>query len=61
MRRSLANAILKAYDDIKHNIPDDAPDTMTTPLLVQFRLGDVRSLKATIEDVDRLTPHANRA
>lgn len=43
MRATVANAIIKAFDDIKHNIPDDAPDSMACPLLVQFTLGDVRS------------------
>lgn len=42
MRRSTIEAILKAYNGVKHNIPDDAPVDMNTPLLVNFRLGDIR-------------------
>jgi hypothetical protein len=61
MRRSLADAIIKAYDDIAENIPPEAPDSMNTPLLVNFRLGDVRALKRTISNVDRLTKTATSA
>lgn len=41
MRSTLATAIVEAYDDIKHNIPDEAPDSTSCPLLVKFTLGDV--------------------
>lgn len=43
MKSTLANAIIEAFDDIKHHIPEDAPDTTACPLLVKFTLGDVRS------------------
>lgn len=43
MRSTLATAIIEAYDDIKHNIPEDAPDSTACPLLVKFNLGDIRA------------------
>ena len=43
MRSSMADAIIKAFDSIKDNIPEDAPDNLDTPLLVNFKLGDIRS------------------
>lgn len=43
MRSTLATAIIEAYEDIKQNIPEDAPDDTACPLLVQFSLGDIRS------------------
>lgn len=58
MRSTLANAIIKAYDDIKHNIPDDAPDSTACPLLVQFTLGDVRSF---VRNVKRMRESAKLA
>lgn len=43
MRSTLASAIIEAYEDIKHNIPEDAPDNTLCPLLVKFTLGDIKS------------------
>lgn len=61
MRASLADAILKAYEDIQHNIPEDAPDNTNCPLLVQFKLGDVRSLARGIKSMRENMKLATRA
>ncbi len=51
MRSSMSDAIIKAYDNIKDNIPEDAPDNLDTPLLVNFKLGDVRSFVRGIKSM----------
>lgn len=62
MRRSLADAILKAYEEFAvPNLPEGLPDSHPVQLLVRFRLGDLKSLKRGIEEINRMTPHANRA
>jgi hypothetical protein len=62
MRRSMAGAILKAYDECAvPNLPEGMPDSYPTPLLVMFRLGDLRSLKREIEEIDRLMPQTTKA
>lgn len=61
MQRAMADAILEAFKVAEANLPDDAPGDTRCPLLVSFRLRDLKSLKSTIEEVDRMTPHATRA
>lgn len=57
MRRSLADAILKSYAEFAEpNLPSDLPDNHPVQILVNFRLGDLRSLKRTLESVDRMAP-----
>lgn len=54
-RRSLADAILLAYAElVEPNLPDDVPDEFRVPLLVRFRLGDLRRLKRMIERMDAI-------
>lgn len=61
MQRTMADAILEAYRAIKHNIPEDADGSTITPLLVNFRLRDVRGLERTIENMDRMERHTTNA
>lgn len=51
MKSTVADAIIAAYENIKHHIPEDAPDNTACPLLVQFKLGDVRSLVRSIKSL----------
>ena len=62
MRRSLADAILKSFNEYAvPNLPSDMPDSTKVPLLIDFTLGDLRSLKRSIEGIDRMLPRANKA
>lgn len=62
MRRSLADAILKAYAEYaKPNLPDGLPDSHNVPLLVQFKLGDLRSLERGINSIDEALPRTKSA
>lgn len=62
MQRSMADAILKSQrENAEPNLPLDSPRDTRVPLLVDFRLGDLLSLKRTIEQIDQMTPHANKA
>jgi hypothetical protein len=62
MRRSLADAILKAFREYAEpNLPEGLPDNHPTPLLVEFRLGDLRALARGIESIDQVIPRADRA
>lgn len=55
MRRSLADAILKAFDEFAvPNLPEGLSDIHPVQLLIRFRLGDLRALKRGIEQTDRL-------
>ena len=62
MRRSLADAILKAFSHYaKPNLSDDMPDHTPIPLLVNFTLGDLRSLERGIQTTDEYNARATRA
>jgi hypothetical protein len=62
MQRSMADAILKSYrENAEPNLPEGLPRDTKVPLLVDFRLGDLLSLKRSIEETDRMKPYANRA
>lgn len=62
MRRSLADSILKAFEEhAEKNLPADMPDNTPVQLLVRFSLGDIRSLKRSIDNIDEAMPRAARA
>ena len=62
MQRSMADAILKSFrENAEPNLSEGLPRDTKVPLLVDFRLGDLLSLKRSIEEIDRMMPHANRA
>lgn len=51
--------ILKAFEEVAvPNLPTDAPDNTDVPLLVTFKLGDLRSLKRRREHLDNVTRKA---
>ena len=55
MRRSLADAILAAFEQYaKPNLPADMPDNTPVPLLVNFKLGDLRSLERGIKSINSM-------
>lgn len=58
MKSTLATAIIESYNDIKHNIPDDAPDSTPCPLLVKFNLGDIRRF---VHGIDSMRANAKLA
>lgn len=51
----MADAIIKAYEDVKHHIPEEAPDSDVCPLLVRFKMGDIR---AFVRNVQRMRESA---
>jgi hypothetical protein len=62
MRRSLADAILKAYAEYAvPNLPEGMPPDTSVPLLVEFRLGDLQALKRSIARIDEMLPHTTQA
>lgn len=62
MQRSMADAILKSYrENAEPNLPEGLPRNTKVPLLVDFQLGDLLSLKRSIEEIDRMMPHTNNA
>ena len=57
MNRRIADAILKVYREVAEpEIPGEAPNSMTVPLLVDFKLGDLKALDRTISEVDSGLP-----
>lgn len=62
MRKTMADAICKAYGEfVVKNIPDDLPDGTNIPLLVNFKLGDLRALELQMAQVDANLPPLNAA
>lgn len=61
MRRSLADAILKEFEDKKRFLSDDLPNATKVPLLVDFTLGDLRSLERGIKSVDSMKMQTTNA
>lgn len=46
MNQRMKDAVLKAYEIAKPHLMPELPDGMHVVLLVRFRLGDLRELKA---------------
>ena len=53
MRREIDEPIIAAFNEFaaKH-LPDDLPDDTDVPLLVTFKLGEIRRLKRHREHMD---------
>lgn len=59
MRREIDDPVLKAFDEhAAPNLPEGAPDNTDVPLLVTFKLGDLRRLKQKREHFDTVTKPA---
>lgn len=62
MRRSFADAILKAYrETARPNIPAEATPTMRVPLLVDFELDDLQWLDRSMTELDTMLPPTDKA
>jgi hypothetical protein len=57
----MMRAILAAYAEQEKHLGPDLPGDTPVPLLVRFRLDNLRSLKHTAEEIALMTPHANKA
>jgi len=57
----MMRAILAAYAEHEKDLGPDLPADTPVQLLVSFRLGNLRSLKHTADEIERMKPHANRA
>lgn len=54
MNEEMRRAILEAYVAYaEHNLPATTPDNYPVPILVRFRLGDLRKLKRESVGPDR--------
>lgn len=61
MRKEIDGRVAEAYERLAlPNLPDDAPDGMDVPLLVTFKLGDLRSLKRRVDHIENVTKPALR-
>jgi hypothetical protein len=59
MQRELTNPILEAFAEYAApNLPANAPDDTDVPLLVRFKLGDLRSLKRKRDHMENVTKPA---
>lgn len=61
MRKEIDGRVAEAFvKNAMPNLPDDAPDSMDVPLLVTFKLGDLRSLKERVDHIEKVTKPALR-